>query len=59
LRLASLEAASTGYGKDIACVLAGKASEDLIKKVAKYLMKVYIRSNRRKRTVPRKVSVDD
>jgi hypothetical protein len=33
--LVSLEAASPGYGMDIACVLVGKASEDIIKKVEK------------------------
>jgi hypothetical protein len=32
-----LEAASPGYGKDIACVLAGKASKELIRKVEKSL----------------------
>jgi hypothetical protein len=32
--LASLEAASLGYGKDIDCVLAEKASDDIIRKVA-------------------------
>jgi hypothetical protein len=36
--LASLEAASPGYGKDIACVLAGKASKEIIRKVEKFLM---------------------
>jgi hypothetical protein len=35
--LASLEAASPGYGKDIACVLAGKASKEIIRKVEKFL----------------------
>jgi hypothetical protein len=35
--LVSLEAASPGYGKDIACVLAGKASKELIRKVEKSL----------------------
>jgi hypothetical protein len=35
--LASLEAASPGYGKDIACVLAGKASKEIIRKVEKSL----------------------
>jgi hypothetical protein len=35
--LVSLEAASHRYGKDIACVLAGKASECLIRKVEKSL----------------------
>jgi hypothetical protein len=44
-----LEAASPGYGKDIDCVLAGKASEDLIRRVEKSLKKVSIRSIRRKR----------
>jgi hypothetical protein len=42
--LVSLEAASPGYGMEIACVLAGKASEDIIKKVEKSL-----RSKRKKR----------
>jgi hypothetical protein len=42
--LVSLEAASPGYGMDIACVLAGKASEDIIKKVEKSL-----RSKRKKK----------
>ena len=46
--LASLEAVSPGYGKDIACVLAGKASENLIMKVEKSL-KVSLWSKRRKR----------
>jgi hypothetical protein len=40
--LASLEAASPGCGKDIACVLAGKASEDMIRMVEKSLRKVSI-----------------
>jgi hypothetical protein len=44
--LVSLEAASSGYGKDIACVLAGKASECLIRKVEKSL-----RSRRKKRWI--------
>jgi hypothetical protein len=33
--LVSLEVASPGYGKEVACVLAGKASKSLIKKVEK------------------------
>jgi hypothetical protein len=41
--------------KEIACVLAGKASEDMIKKVEKSLKKVSIRRIRRKRAVTRKV----
>jgi hypothetical protein len=49
-----LEAASPGYGKEIAYVLAGKASEDMIKKVEKSLKKVSIRRIRR-RTKTRKV----
>jgi hypothetical protein len=40
--LASLEAASPGYGKDIACVLAGKASKEIIRKVENSLRKVAI-----------------
>jgi hypothetical protein len=47
--LASLEAASPGYGKDIACVLAGKASDDIIRKVEKSFKKVSIWGKRRKR----------
>nr|XP_051209399.1 uncharacterized protein LOC127326636 [Lolium perenne] len=46
--LASLEAASPGYGKEFACVLAGKASESMIKKVEKSLKKVSIRRIRRR-----------
>jgi hypothetical protein len=49
-----LEAASPGYGRDIACVLAGQASEDLIRKVENSLKKVIIRGKRRKRGVGRK-----
>jgi hypothetical protein len=44
--LVSLEAASSGYGMDIAYVLTGKASEDIIKKVEKSL-----RSKRKKRVI--------
>jgi hypothetical protein len=44
--LINLEAVSPGYGMDIACVLAGKASEDMIKKVEKSL-----RSKRKKRVI--------
>jgi hypothetical protein len=44
--LVSLEAVSPGYGMEIACVLAGKASEDMIKKMEKSL-----RSKRKKRVV--------
>uniref|UniRef100_A0ACD5YZB1 Uncharacterized protein n=1 Tax=Avena sativa TaxID=4498 RepID=A0ACD5YZB1_AVESA len=57
--LASLEAASPGYGKDIDCVLAGKASEDLIKKVEKSLRKVSVRGRRRKEGVARKNLAND
>jgi hypothetical protein len=46
--LASLEVASPGYGKKIACILAGKASEDMIKKVEKSLKKVSIIRIRRR-----------
>jgi hypothetical protein len=48
--LASLEAVSPGYGKDIVRVLAEKASEDLIRKVEKSLR----RGRSRKRGVARK-----
>jgi hypothetical protein len=44
--LVSLEAASPGYGMEIASVLAGKASEDMIRKVEKSL-----RSKRKRRIV--------
>jgi hypothetical protein len=54
--LASLEAVSPGYGRDIACVLADKASEDLIRKVEKSLRKVIIGGRSRKRGVARKTS---
>jgi hypothetical protein len=54
--IASLEAASPGCGKDIACVLAGKASEDMIKKVEKSLRKISIWGRRRKKHVARKSS---
>ena len=47
--LAYLEATSLGYGKDIACVLARKASEDVIRKVEKSLMKAAIVGKTRKR----------
>jgi hypothetical protein len=55
--LASLEAASPGYGKDIACVLARKASEDMIRMVEKSLRKVSIWGRRRKKDVAKKSSV--
>jgi hypothetical protein len=35
--LASLEAGSSRYAKDIACVLAGKASKDIIRKMERRL----------------------
>jgi hypothetical protein len=54
--LASLEAASPGHGKDIACVLAGKASEDMIRMVEKSLRKVSIWGRRRKKCVVKKSS---
>jgi hypothetical protein len=57
--LASLEAASPGYGKDIACVLAGKALEDMIRMVEKSLRKIYIWGRRRKKRVARKYSAAD
>jgi hypothetical protein len=44
--LVSLEAANPGYGKEIACVLAGKASKGLIRKVEKSL-----RSRRKNRII--------
>jgi hypothetical protein len=52
--LASLEAVSPGYGKDIACVLAAKASEDMIRKVEKSLRKVSIWGRRRKKSAAKK-----
>jgi hypothetical protein len=45
---------STGYGKDIACILAGKASEDMIGMVEKSLKKVSIWGRKRKKGVARK-----
>jgi hypothetical protein len=47
--LISLEAASPGYGKEIACVLAGDTSEDLIKKVEKSLSIIKIKKIRKRR----------
>jgi hypothetical protein len=49
--LTTLEAVSPRYGKNIACVLVGQASENLIKKVENSLKKVIIRVKRRKRSV--------
>jgi hypothetical protein len=49
--------ASPGYGKDIACILAGKASEDAIRKVEKSHRKVSLWNTRRKRGVARKTLV--
>jgi hypothetical protein len=54
--LASLMAMSPRYGNDIACVLAGKALEDIIRKVKKSRRKVTIWNKRRKRNVARKAS---
>jgi hypothetical protein len=51
--LASLEVVSPGYGKDIARVLAEKASED-IRKLEKSHRKVIIKGRSRKRGVARK-----
>jgi hypothetical protein len=47
--LASLETASPEFGKDIDCVLAGKALEDMIGEVENSLKRVTIRGKRRKR----------
>jgi hypothetical protein len=54
--LASLEVASPGYGKDIACVLAGKASEDMIRMMEKSLRKVSVWGKRRKKRITKKFS---
>jgi hypothetical protein len=54
--LASLEAVSPGYGKDIANVLAGKASEDMVRKVEKSFNKASIWGRRRKNGAARKSS---
>jgi hypothetical protein len=54
--LASLEAASPRHGKDIACVLEGKASEDMIRMMEKSLRKVSIWGRRRKKCVVKKSS---
>jgi hypothetical protein len=55
--LTSLDTASLGYGKDIACVLEGKTSKEIIRKVEKSLRKVTILGKRRKRGIARKVLV--
>jgi hypothetical protein len=44
--LVRLEAASPGYGMEIACVLAGKASKELVENVEKFL-----KSKRKKRVI--------
>jgi hypothetical protein len=44
--LVSLEAASPGYGMEIASILAGKASKDIVRKVKKSL-----KSKRKKRVI--------
>jgi hypothetical protein len=49
--LVSLEGANPGYGKEIACVLAEKASKGLIRKVEKSL-----RSRRKNRIITIKLS---
>jgi hypothetical protein len=54
--LTSLEVVSPGYGKDISCVLAGEASEDMIRKVEKSLRKVSIWGRRRKKGAAKKSS---
>jgi hypothetical protein len=54
--LSSLEEVSPGYGKDIACILAREALEDMIRKVEKSLRKVIIRGRSRKRGLARKTS---
>jgi hypothetical protein len=54
--LGSLEAVSPGYGRDIVCVLADKALEDLFRKVEKSLRKVITRGRSRKRGITRKTS---
>jgi hypothetical protein len=54
--LASLEAASPRYSKDINCILAGKASDDLIGKVEKFLRWVSLFGKRGKRGMTRKAS---
>ena len=51
--LICLEATSPGYGKNIACVLAENASEDLIRKVEKSL-KTVTRGKRRKGGIAKK-----
>jgi hypothetical protein len=54
--LVSLEATIPGYGKEIACVLAEKSSEDIIRTVEKSLRKVTIWGRRRKKHVAKKSS---
>jgi hypothetical protein len=49
--LFSLEAASPGYGKEVACVLAGKASKSLMRKMEKSFT-----SRRKKRYITIKFS---
>jgi hypothetical protein len=40
------EAVSSGYGKEIACILTETASEDMIRKLEKFLMRIKIKKRR-------------
>jgi hypothetical protein len=52
--LSSLETASPEYGNNIACILAGNASENITRKVEMSLRKVFMLSKRRKKNVAKK-----
>jgi hypothetical protein len=54
--LSSLETASPEYGNNIACILAGNASENITRKVEMSLRKVFMLSKRRKKGVAKKDS---
>ena len=47
--LACLEPTNPGYGKDISCVLTGKASDDVIRKVEESLSAASLRGNKERR----------
>lgn len=56
--LACLEASNPGCGKDIACVLTGTASDDVIRKVENSLSTFSLRDKRRKKGLAKKTSAD-
>jgi hypothetical protein len=52
-----LVVSTSGYGKDIACVLAGKALEGTIRKVEESQRKISLWSNRSRSGIARRASI--